>query len=335
MRSTSARGHRLWISVLATTLWGFACGAEEAPSDSSGALPTRKVSLADGRVIDVRTQALRVFPASATAVDFLVALAGPERIVALPEQAFDYASLTGDVAAWQRTVRFTNFIAEDAIALSPDLVLADTSQDRGTIESLRSAGIEVVVLPEVRSWPDARATLLSVGSLLELEDRAGVLVRELDLRVEQLRAAPGARGGLRALCYSNFGSGWSAGSRTTMHEQILLAGMHNAAADAGRDGHVQVTFEDLISIDPDLILVSSPLRDGDSSLGDRGGASERLLRSEPSLRNLRAVRLGRIVALPPSLFATGSHSIVRGAEELARAVDDMLAREKIAPESGR
>ena len=66
--------------------------------------------------------------------------------------------------------------------------------------------------------------------------------------------------------------------------------------------------------------------------GDRGGASQRLLESEPSLRGLRAVVQKRIIALPPSLFATGSQSIVRGAEVLAVAVDEMLAREAAATE---
>ena len=81
-----------------------------------------------------------------------------------------------------------------------------------------------------------------------------------------------------------------------------------------------------------LILVSMPLHGGDGPQGDRGGASQRLLETEPSLRGLRAIAKKRIVALPASLFASGSQSIVRGAEVLAAEVDALLALEAREPE---
>jgi hypothetical protein len=48
------------------------------------------------------------------------------------------------------------------------------------------------------------------------------------------------------------------------------------------------------------------------------------LLAEGALRELRAVRDRRIVALPAWLFATGSCEIVTGAEELAERVERML-----------
>lgn len=308
-----------------------ACGERAVPAiPGSG----REVTLADGRTFTVQSRGLRVFPASASVVDFLVALAQPERVVALPEQALDYASVPSDVAGWTSIPRFSAYVAEAVIACSPDLVIAEPWQDANTSERLRSAGIEVVVLPEVRTWKEARATLLGVGQMLALEAGAQKLVRELDLRVEKLAALPGPRRGLRVMSYSNFGSGGSsAGANTTVHEQIVLAGMQNALGE--RDGHVQVSFEDLIALDPDLILVSKPLHGSEGTQGDRGGASQRLLENEPSLRGLRAIKNHRVVALPPNLFATGSQSIVAAAEALAAAVDGILARENPTSEVRR
>lgn len=334
---------RLVALLLLAVLAGPACGpdgesgtepgAAASPPNAlaapSGGSAERTVAMPDGRSVRLRSRAQRVFPASSSVVDFLVALAPPERLAALPEQALDYASVAGDPAAWASVPRFYVYLAETVIALAPDLVIVEPSQDRNTSARLRSAGLEVVELPEVRNWAEARATLLCVGELLELTPRAEALARELDQRVSRLRAEPGRRATLRALCYSNFGgAGWSAGSNTTIHEQIVLAGLRDAAAESGRVGHVQITFEELIALDPDLILVSKPLRGGDSTSGDFGGASQRVLESEPSLQSLRAVREERILALHPNLFATSSHNLVLGAEELAREVDRLLAREE-------
>ena len=337
MQSSSPRARwRLACATVAAVL-AVACGDSAAPAASLG---TRSVLLADGSRVELRSPARRVLPASASVVDFLVALAPPERFAGLPEQALEYASLGGAapgeapaMQAWESVPRFSAFLAENVIALRPDLVLVEPWQAKDTLGRLESAGIETVVFPEVRGWEDARATLICVGELLRLQERAARLVAELDARVARLAAREGPRRNLRAMCYSNFGSsGWSAGEHTTIHAQITLAGMRNAMAETGREGHVQVTFEDLILLDPDILLVSMPLRQGAGTQGDRGGASAELLRSEPSLRGLRAVRGGRIVALPPRLFATASHELVSGAEFLATAIDELLRNESAAAE---
>src|SRR5262249_12615659 len=183
-----------------------------------------------------------------------------------------------------------------------------------TTERLRSAGLRVLVLPEIAEWDAARAALGTLGRELGESARADALIADLDARVARLRASAAGRGTWRALCYSNFGdAGSTAGAHTTIDAMMRLAGLTNVIAERGASGHVGIGFEELLTLDPDLILVSQPLRTAAEHAADRGGASERLLYAEPSLANLRAVREKRIVALPAWLFATGSPQLVRGA----------------------
>jgi iron complex transport system substrate-binding protein len=287
-----------------------ACGAESAAPPGDPARP------------------VRVVPASATAVDLTAALLAPERIAGFPEQALEYSTLHDAGERFADHPQFYAWLAEPVLALEPDLVVVDPWGARDTNERLREAGVRVFELPEIGSWRDARAALLALAEVLGTEQRAAELVAGLDARVEQLRArAARRRERPRALCYSNFGSaGWSAGADTTVHEMMTLAGLDNVVASGGVQGHVGLTFEQLLLHDPDLILVSRPLVMGESHAGDRGGASERLLRSEAALAGLRAVRDDRIVSLPAWLYAAGSHEIVSGAELLADEVDALLAR---------
>jgi ABC-type Fe3+-hydroxamate transport system substrate-binding protein len=111
-----------------------------------------------------------------------------------------------------------------------------------------------------------------------------------------------------------------------------LAGLHNAVAERGTVGHVGFTFEELLALDPDVIVVSRPLKMPEGPSGDRGGAAEKILYGEASLAGLRAVRERRVVSLPAWLFATGSHELVHGAEVLADEVEALLAR--LAAQSG-
>ena len=267
----------------------------------------------------------RVVASSATGVDLIAALLEPERVAGFPEQALEYSSLHALPDGWSRLPRFRVFQAEPVLALLPDLVVVDPFGAVDTNLRLEEAGVPLLRLPKVRHWEDARAMLLLAGRAFGADQRAAELVSELDRRVEALRASVGRRAGLRAISYSNFGSsGMTAGADTTIDAQMRLSGLVNAAAEGGRSGHFQITFEQLLVIDPDLIVVSQPLLQPAGPAGDRGGASKRILLEEATLGDLRAVRAGRIVSLPAWLFATGSHELVAGAEALSRAVDEML-----------
>ena len=306
-----------------------AAGDESAPG-----FP-REVELWNGSGFSVGAPPVRIVPASATAVDLVAALVEPERIAGFPVQALEYSTLHAD-DRFGGHPRFDAWLAEPVLALLPDLVVVDPWQALDTNERLREAGVRVLALPEIATWPDARDTLERLGRVLGAEERAAATIADLDARVARLRVRAAERGNaLRAMCYSNFGSaGWTAGSQTTVHEMMELAGLVNAVAEGGRQGHVGASFEDLLVLDPDVILVSRPLAMGAGHAGDRGGASERLLLSEPSLAGLRAVRERRIVSLPAWLYAAGSHEVVTGAEALADEVDLLLER-LAAAEEGR
>lgn len=265
---------------------------------------------------------VRIVPSSARALEFAAALVGPERVAGLPEQGFEYATLGADEARFAVLPRFYAYRAEDILALKPDLVLGDPWQPGDTDAQLIKAGVRVVRLPATVTWREAQDVLVQLAALLGEPQRATELALDLERRVEALELSAGRRAGLRALPYSNFGSeGFSAGTGTTVDEVLRLAGLVNACGAAGREGHVKLDFEELLVLDPDLIVVSAPLRAELGHAGDKGGASRGVLEEEPRLASLRAVRGGCIVEMPPGLFACASHLVVEAAEVLASRVD--------------
>jgi len=301
-------------------------GESPAPAPRGGDFP-REVRLPSGELAVVHSRPVRIVPASATAVDLVAALVSPERVAALPVQALEYSGVERRLEGFAHAPRFEAYLAERLLALEPDLVVVDPWQSADTSAVLARAGLAVIELPVIQDLSGALVAIELVARALGEERRGADLIAELERRVAALRASAGRRRGLRALSYSNFGAaGWTAGSATTVHEVLTLAGLTDAAAEAGREGHVEISFEELLALDPDLILVSRPLQMVAGPAGDRGGASEALLRSEASLASLRAVREDRIVALPAWLYATGSHELVSAAEVLAGEVDRLLAR---------
>ncbi len=253
----------------------------------------------------------RVLPTNSAAADFVLALVGPERVVAVPEQAEFFG---GAAANAESLTRFASFEAEAVLALEPDLVVTHAWQESDTTRLLRGAGIELFVVREVREFEDLATALRELGARLHAAERAADLVGDLQRRRDALAESAAAEP-LRVVNYTDFGTGgWAAGAGTSIDLVIRLAGLRNAAAEAGIDGHAQVDLEQMIGIDPDVLLVSEP------EPGSVLGASERYLRAQPALAELAALRANRIVSLPARLYGTNSHHVLEAAEELARRV---------------
>jgi len=260
----------------------------------------------------------RIVPANVAAAEYLCALIDLDRIAALPEQVGDFSTLAIDAARWDELPRFPRYYAETLIALQPDLVVTFEWQQATTTEFLRKQSIPVLVLRSAESYADVRATLELLGRVLGVEQEAAREVLALDERVAALQAGAERRAGLRVLVYSNTGAGgWSPGARTTSHVLVELAGMRNAAAEAGIVRHGKVDFERFLVIDPDVIVVNE-------LVVGQGSASKDVVTGAEPLASLKAVREDRILVLPAELMSADSPEIVTAAELLAAAVDRML-----------
>ncbi len=317
-------------SVVAFVAW-FRGGKQQHPgggpspvTGESIAIPgtwPRTVLSGDGTLIELESAPRRVVAATARALEFASDLIAPEHIAAIPEQALEYGALDVREAEFVSHPRFATYTAETVLVFEPDFVLADTWQQAQTHQRLREAGVPVLVLGDVATWAQARAALELVGHALGADVRAQDLIAEYELRVNRLQLDKADPEPILALAYSNFGAeGFTCGQDTSLSEMMRLAGLVNVAEKSGLKGHASISYEQLLQFNPELILVSRPIRARKSSSGERGGAAAELLYGEQSLSTLRAIKSRSIITLPASMYASASHRLVAGAEVLAAQV---------------
>lgn len=314
----------LALSLMASLMaLASACGPGDpaprsAAASSSEGFP-RTVE-AFGAPLTLAAPPRRALPSSATAYDFLADLVGPDRIVAVPFTTADYANAPFPAEARGRLAVFRNFQGEDILPWRPDLVLTHSWQREEAVRVLRQAGVPVVRLPDTRSFEDLLEALEVLGALVGEEPRAAALVRSARARRAAL-AADGRLAGVRALTYLDLGTGgWTAGTGTTGDLLLELAGLTNAAAEAGLAGNVEIDHERLIVIDPDLLVVRSTVA------GEEASPTTDLLRASPTLSTLSALREGRVIVLPARLFAAESHYLLDAAELLHAEAVALLER---------
>jgi len=316
---------KLLVALCVALLSGCQPGEEALASARLPRLLSTRFPLhlesADGELV-LAAPPRRVLPGNAAWVDFLSLLVGPERFAALPSEASGYSRLAAPSGAWAELEPLPAFEGERILALAPDLVLAHGWQNPETIATLRRAGIPVLVVVVPESWAEITGTLELLGALLDVPERARTEIAALELRRVHLceRSAPFA--GQRALSYTNLGAGgWTSGARTTGAILLELAGLRNAAAEAGLVGDAPAERERLLALAPDLFLVGRPDRSESSP------PSAEFLLGDPALRALAAVRERRIVALPPALFTSASPELLRGAEVLVDELERLQRQE--------
>lgn len=279
-----------------------------------------KIKNHDGRTALLNEAPVRVMAGNASLLDGLVLLLDPQRMAALPSTAFSYSSLSEEPGAWAEVPLLKKFDAEEILEPNPDLVVIHAYQSNSSIDRIIERDVPVVVLPVAGTWKEILAQVSCLARLVDEEERGAQVIEGLEERRRALQAkAP--RSGLRVLPYGNYGSGGTtAGAGTTWQVMIELAGMRNAAAEAGLDGHPDIDFEQLLSIDPDFFLIAK-------SEGQSGSGALEILKGEPLLADLRAVREQRFLILPESLYSSASQELIKAAERIAIQADGKLTEE--------
>ena len=310
---------RTGASALAALLLVASCGGDSTPAPSPGSpSASRTLTTPDGRTLQLTDRPAAIVPTAAGAVDIVLELVEDlERIAALPEQTFGYANADVDERAFPAERRFFDYLIEPMLQLAPDLVVTHHWQAPDTTRGLVGHGLPVLILPDLLSFDGLLEQVRLVGEAVAEPERAAALVADLERRRAELAARD--RSAVRAMTYSNHGAGgWTAGTETTGDLLLSWAGLTNVAvAEEDLEGYARMSFEDLLLLDPDVIVCGTSLEAGAHS------TSLAVLESDPALAQLTAVREGRVVVLPARLFTASSHHVLTAAEELAAAVDAM------------
>jgi iron complex transport system substrate-binding protein len=139
--------------------------------------------------------------------------------------------------------------ADEVLALKPDLVLAGAFGARPTLALLRRLGVPV---HEVAIANDLAGICTEINRLalrLGVATRGAELVAELQRRI----ATPARASGRSAAFY--YPNGLSAGANTLPDSLLRMAGLRNAAAEGGLSGYGTLGLENVLTLDPDYLLV--------------------------------------------------------------------------------
>lgn len=198
------------------------------------------------------------------------------------------------------------------VSLQPDLVLAAQINTAEQVKTLEDLGLTVYYLANPNDMEGLYANLLEVARLTGHESETQALNEALRSRVAEVKDKI-AQTDDRPLVFYELDSTdpnapWTSGPGTFIDLLIGMAGGENLGSDLEGEW-VQVSVEDLIAKDPDIIL-----------LGDYvwGGVQPEDVEARPGWQVMAAVENQQVYPFDDNLVSRPGPRLVDGLEELAR-----------------
>jgi len=155
---------------------------------------------------------------------------------------------------------YVNLDLEKIVSLQPDLCIAiKDGNPKAVISRLEALGITVYAV-NPRGIETVMTSILEIGELLEVTEKARNLVQDMRLRIRRVETIVSAVDHHpRVFFQIGISPIVSAGSDTFIHELIVKAGGMNLAGDY--PSYPRFSTEEIVVASPDIIIISSMARE--------------------------------------------------------------------------
>ena len=251
-----------------------------------------------------------------------------ERIVAVGPNAADLVSeLAGDsvvastAAPYQSSNGVKQRVALDVkaiAALKPDIVIVE--DDDGTtdlVRPLREAGIKVALLRAPKTVKEVEDQTRSVGQLLGRADKAESLITTMMNYIrdtESLRFARRDDPKKTVAVYNE--NGLYGAPDTLIQDMLKYVNVENTATKAGVKWSYMGKKDDLIKVDPDVIIVPTDVK----APGFNRDAVLNSYYNDPALKNVKAIKNKKVVIISNEAMMAKTYHIGRGIYNMAQFV---------------
>ena len=202
---------------------------------------------------------------------------------------------------------------ESIIAQNPDIVFADPYASVELIDALEDFGI-TVIQTQLNNSIDGRKNDVWLMSYITGNLRNGKsLVEKIDKNIQSLENLNNDHKNpkKKVITLSWWDAYWTAGSGSTEDSIIQLAGGINLSAENDVESNSTIDKEHLISMDPEIILITQSVEWGGEDFYDE-------LLADDSLNSIQAIKNKNVYMVNPNWWGTLSYWNIKGSEQLAK-----------------
>jgi iron complex transport system substrate-binding protein len=286
------------VAVCAVLALAFILAAPGTAGEDS-AVTVRNITDMDGRTVTIPSEVRTVvITCCGGAAQELAALGVGDRVVAQPQQCTTERLYT--VVPGYRTTpdvgSFDEVNVEEILKLNPDVVIGSYYAETGNAR-IEAAGVPVVrVLTGRAGVEELKQEFLMLGQVFGREERAERLVAYWDETLAHVGANLDdiPEGERKRVYYINGAPLKTDGRNAWGDDMIRAAGGINVAGGIDQKSGSQISAEELVRWDPEVIYVSSNMRDYSSPAG--------AFAANPQFATIKAVQDGAVYPCPVGTF---------------------------------
>lgn len=270
---------------------------------------------ATGQTISLPEPAQRIVSLAPANTEILFALGAGSQVVGrdmfsdYPAEAQSVTDIGGG---------FSGLNIEAIVAQQPDLVLGSALLPPDQVKALQDVGLVVYVLENPQDFEGLYTIIRAVARLSGREGQAGKLVNDIKQRVDAVQAKASSVEKRPLVFYELDGTDpnapWTPGPGTFIDMLIKMAGGENLGSSL-KGEWVQVSIEELIARDPEIILI------GDATWG---GVTLDDVRARTGWEDLTAIQKGSLFVFDDNLVSRPGPRLVEGLEAMARLLHPEL-----------
>ena len=262
--------------------------------------------------LDGYPQAIVSISASTTEILFAIGagdqVVGRDEYSVYPEEALNITSVG---AMWDELP------VEAILALEPDLVVAAQIISEDQVLGLRELGLNVYWQANPTSYEELWKNLRDFARLTGHENETETLIADLEARVKAVQEKIAPVSYLPSVFYeldaTDPSNPWTTGSGTFIDYIITQAGGANAAS-ALEGEYAQISSEELIAVNPDVILLADALY----------GTTAESVAERPGWDVITAVAENALYPIDPNMMSVPGPRLVDALEETARLLHPEL-----------
>jgi iron complex transport system substrate-binding protein len=300
------------LTILALSFGLASCAASATPAPTAA-----PIVLNDGlgRTVSLPAPAQRVVSLSPGNTEILFAIGAASQVVGRDAYS-DYPQ-----AAKQATDiggGFGELNTEVILAQKPDLVLAGSLTPPEQLKALEGLGLTVFGVANPQDFPGLFDNLRLVARLTGRTSQAEELIAGLQKHLDAVQEKLGTPASRPLVFYELDGTDpnapWTPGPGSFVDCLITQAGGDNLGASLSSEW-VQVSIEELIARDPQIILI------GDATWG---GVTLEDVRRRPGWKTLTAIQNGQLFVFDDNLVSRPGPRLVDGLEAMAKLLHPEL-----------
>ena len=207
---------------------------------------------------------------------------------------------------------------ETIISVNPEIIFADPYASVELIDALEDAGIIVIQTQLDNSIEGRKSDVWLMSYITGNLSNAKILTDQIDSNIKALQNITSKDNKVenKLITLSWWDAYWTAGIGSTEDSVISLGGGDNLSALNGVESNSTIDKELLISMNPEIILITQSVAWGGKDFYDQ-------LFSDDSLSSINAIKNEKVFMVNSNWWGTLSYWNIKGSEELAKILYDL------------